>query len=339
MDYDSIALPTELSRRNRSRLKSAKKYTIKGRKEQPARIASPGGDTYILVTSHSGARLTADDAFKYCERVARRHYENFPVASLLLPRRQRRYVAAVYAFARTADDFADEGLLSPEDRLAKLDAWEEQLYACYAGKADHPIFIAMAETVARTGIPPALPAALLRAFRMDVTRHRYRSFQDLLGYCENSANPVGRLILLLFDAADETTLSLSDRICTALQLTNFWQDVALDHARSRIYIPLEDFERFGYTEDDLERRIVDNRFRALMEFQVERTRRLFREGAPLLAEVGQPLRFEIALTLSGGSAVLSKIETQGYDVLNQRPALSVGDKLSIFATTIVRGVR
>jgi phytoene/squalene synthetase len=302
MDYDSIALPTELSRRNRSRGKSVKKYTIKGRKEQPARIAYPDGDTYILNRVPSGGRLTADDAFKYCERVARRHYENFPVASLLLPQRQRRYVATVYAFARTADDFADEGSFSPEDRLAKLDAWEEQL-------------------------------------RMDVTRHRYRSFQDLLGYCENSANPVGRLVLLLFDAAHETTLSLSDRVCTALQLTNFWQDVALDHARNRIYIPLEDFERFGYTEDDLEHRIVDNRFRALMEFQVERTRRLFREGAPLLAEVRQPLRFEVALTLSGGGTVLSKIERQGYDVLNRRPTLSVGDKLSIFATTLVRGVR
>jgi squalene synthase HpnC len=283
--------------------------------------------------------LTTDDAFKYCERVARQHYENFPVASLLLPRRTRRYVAAVYAFARTADDFADEGSLPPEDRLARLDAWEEQLHACYAGKADHPIFIALGETVARTGIPPALPAALLKAFRMDVTRHRYRRYQDLLGYCENSANPVGRLVLHLFDAADETTLSLSDRICTALQLTNFWQDAALDLARGRIYVPLEDFERFGYTEDDLGRRIVDNRFRALMKFQVERTRRLFREGDPLLAEVRQPLRFEVALTLGGGRAVLSKIEMQGYDVLSHRPALSIGDKMSIFVTTLVRGVR
>ena len=283
--------------------------------------------------------MTADEAYKYCERVAREHYENFPIASLILPRQKRRYIASIYAFARAADDFADEGSLSPGDRLAKLDAWEEQLYACYAGRADHPIFIALAETAARTGIPRDLPAALLTAFRMDVTQHRYQNFRELLRYCENSANPVGRIVLHLFGADNASTRSLSDHVCTALQLANFWQDVAVDLARGRIYIPLEDFDRFEYTEIELDGKIVDDRFRNLMQFQIQRTRELFRAGAPLLAAVGQPLRFELALTLGGGDAVLSKIETLKYDVLNHRPSLSVGSKLAILATTVMRGYR
>jgi squalene synthase HpnC len=281
--------------------------------------------------------VTITDAFTYCERIAREHYENFPVASVILPHDKRRYVASIYAFARTADDFADEGSLPAAERLAQLQAWEEQLDAAYAGNATHPIFIALAETAARTGIPRELPAALLIAFRMDVTRHRYQTYQDLLGYCENSANPVGRMVLHLFNAADPRTMPLSDHVCTALQLTNFWQDLAGDYARGRIYLPLEDCERFGYTEIDLERRIHDDRFRGLMQLQVERTRGLFRAGAGLLPMTTNPLRFELALTLRGGSEILSKIERLGYDVLHRRPTLSTGDKIRILTSTLARG--
>jgi squalene synthase HpnC len=267
--------------------------------------------------------------------LARDHYENFPVASLILPRGRRRYVAAIYAFARTADDFADEGALPPEERLAKLKDWEDRLDAAYAGRASHPVFIAMAETAARTGIPRELPAALLTAFRMDVTHHRYRTFGELLEYCRFSANPVGRIVLHLFSALSEATVGPSDAICTGLQLTNFLQDLARDSEKGRLYLPLEDCERFGYTEEDLKRRTVDDRFRNLMKFQVDRTRDLFRSGISILPQVKNPLRIELDLTVRGGNEILSKIEGAGYDVLNRRPSLTTADKIRIIIMTLL----
>jgi squalene synthase HpnC len=280
--------------------------------------------------------VTIDQAFKHCERLAREHYENFPVASLLLPRGRRRYVAAIYAFARIADDFADEGSLPPEERLAKLKDWEDFLDEAYAGEATHPVFIAMAETAARTGIPRELPAALLTAFRMDVTHHRYQTFEELLEYCKFSANPVGRIVLHLFNAVSEATVGPSDAICTALQLTNFLQDLARDCDNGRIYLPLEDCERFGYTEEDLKRRTVDGRFRDLMMFQVERTRALLRKGLSILPLVKNPLRLELDLTLRGGNEILSKIERAGYDVLTRRPVLTTADKIRLISETVLR---
>ena len=169
--------------------------------------------------------------------------------------------------------------------------------------------------------------SLLQAFKMDAVKHRYRAFDELLEYCSNSANPVGQLVLHLFGQATDTTLPMSDHICTALQLTNFWQDVAIDFAKGRIYIPLEDFERFGYTEEDLARGHADDRFRALVRFQVERTRRLFQAGKPLIGMTTGRLRQELAATLSGGMAILDRIERSGYDTLSRRPTLSAGDRL------------
>jgi squalene synthase HpnC len=280
------------------------------------------------------APVTTDEAFTYCERLVREHYENFPVASLFLPRGRRRYVAAIYAFARTADDLADEGSLPAEERLAKLKEWEDHLDAAYAGRATHPVFIAMAETAARTGIPRDLPAGLLTAFRMDVTHHRYRTYGEVLEYCRFSANPVGRIVLHLFGAASDETVGPSDAICTALQLTNFLQDLARDSEHGRLYLPLEDCERFGYTEEDLKRRTVDGRFRALMQNQIDRIRDLFRKGLPLLPLVKNPLRLELDLTIRGGNEILSKIEKSGYDVLTRRPVLTAADNIRLITRTL-----
>jgi squalene synthase HpnC len=294
------------------------------RQRATLRIASPRRFAYIGAEM---ATLTDTDAFAACEALARKHYENFPVASLLLPRALRGFVAAVYAFARTADDFADEGTLPVEERLRLLDDWEEKLQACYNGDVDHPVFAALRATVRATGLPQEPLRALLRAFRMDVTRARYATFDELLGYCTDSANPVGRLVLHIFGASTAETIPLSDHICTALQLANLWQDVALDYAGGRMYIPLEDFRRFGYTEEDLARGLPDDRFRALLRFQVERTRRLFTAGAPLIGCTRGRLRMELAATLRGGRAILEGIEREGYDTLSRRPVLRRTDTM------------
>jgi hydroxysqualene synthase len=275
--------------------------------------------------------ITLESAFAECERLAREHYENFPVASLLLPGEKRPYIAAIYAFARTADDFADEGNIDPLDRLKNLDTWEEKLDACIAGNAQEPVFIALAETIRRHDIPREPLARLLQAFRMDVTVRRYADFSELSNYCVHSANPVGRLVLHVFGLANERLFGYSDSICTGLQLANFWQDVAIDQQKGRIYVPLEDFDRFGYTEHEFSRRIVDDRFRDLIRFQVERTREFFRDGAPLVEEVGGGLRKELALTIRGGEAILDKIERMRYDVLSNRPVLTTSEKLILLA--------
>ena len=266
--------------------------------------------------------------------VAREHYENFPVASLFLPRERRPYVAAIYAFARLADDMADEGTLSPEQRLKELNSWEEKLRGCYRGTADHPVFIALAETASVKQIPEKLFTDLLAAFRMDVTRFRYATFDDLLGYCHLSANPIGRLVLHVFDDADESKMALSDQICTGLQLTNFWQDVSVDRQKGRIYVPLEDLERFRYTEEEFCRAVDDGRFRDLLRFEVDRTRKLFAEGKPLVRHVTPELRFELALTWNGGMTILKKIEQAGFSVLTKRQHLSLLDKLSVFGLAL-----
>ncbi|MBX2990592.1 MAG: squalene synthase HpnC [Bacteroidetes bacterium] len=261
--------------------------------------------------------------------MARTHYENFPVASFFLPKHLRPYVAAVYAFARTADDFADEGSIPPEQRLEKLEGWQRQLDECYDGNAEDPIFIALAEVVREKKIPKQLLSDLLTAFKMDVTTNRYATFDDLMFYCRHSANPVGRIVLHLFDDASERNMMLSDSICTALQLANFWQDIGVDASKGRIYIPLEDIRRFGYTETDLLARQRDERFIGLLKFEVERTQALFNEGRPLLSEATRRLRFELALTWHGGVMILRKIERQEYNVFVRRPTITSTDKFSI----------
>jgi phytoene synthase len=261
--------------------------------------------------------LSVDESFAFCAARVRAHYENFPVG-LVVPRAKRRYVHALYAYARAADDFADEPMYEGL-RAEKLDQWEARLHAAYDGRADDPIFIALARTVADLGIPKPLLLDLLSAFRQDVVKQRYETWAELLDYCRRSADPVGRLFLLVFGYRDEALAALSDRVCTALQLANHWQDLAVDLGRGRLYAPRELRETHGVREWDLNAGRVTPEFAALMEDLVARTRALFAEGRPLCDRVGRDLRFELRLTWLGGSAILDGIERAGYDVFRRRP--------------------
>ncbi|MBI1805592.1 MAG: squalene synthase HpnC [Ignavibacteria bacterium] len=266
---------------------------------------------------------TVDEAFQYCADITNAHYENFPVASLFLPQEKRPYIQSVYAFSRVADDFADELDRTPDERLQHLDRWDEQLRLCYEGIADHPIFIALRESVKRVNIPIDPLKDLLTAFKRDVTQNRYETFEDLLSYCRCSANPVGRIVLMIFGYRDENLFSLSDHICTALQLTNFWQDIVLDREKDRLYIPLEDMRRFGYSIEQWKDEVMNDAFRLLMKHEVNRTRDLFSQGAPLPSLVERDLQLELKLVWFGGMSVLKMIERNRYDVLHSRPKLSV----------------
>jgi squalene synthase HpnC len=277
---------------------------------------------------------TVPQSFQFCEQLAREHHENFPVASVLTPREKRQYVCAIYAFARIADDYADEPGLSTAERIDGLVEWEEQLADAYRGHAHHPVFIALRETAGRFDMPAELFQGLLKAFRSDVTTNRYDTFDDVLDYCSNSANPVGRLMLLLYNYRSETMMELSDSICTALQLTNFWQDVSVDLKKDRVYIPLEDIREFGYSEEELFERQHTQPFKDLMCYQVDRTREMFREGRPLLEGVGKDLRLELRLTWNGGMRILKKIESADYSVLTDRPTLSLFDKVSLLISSL-----
>jgi squalene synthase HpnC len=242
----------------------------------------------------------------------------------------------VYAFARTADDFADEGDDSPEERLRKLDDWGNRLDASFEGKADHPVFIAIRETAMRTGIPKSLLSDLLTAFRMDVTKGRYSSSSELLQYCAFSANPVGRIILQIFNGADTDSCLLSDNICTGLQLANFAQDVSVDWAKGRLYLPLDDLSRYGYTEEEIELGTVDRRFREIMKLQVDRARGFLLAGSHLVPKAPRAIRFELALTVRGGLAILKRVEKTGFDVLRRRPVISILEKAGIVLMAIAR---
>ena len=264
------------------------------------------------------------------------HYENFPVASVLLPPAMRRHIAAVYAFARTADDFADEGSLAPQDRLALLDGWEARLHDAHAGRAQEPartgepmeaptLFVQLGATIHEKRLPVDLFAALLSAFRQDVTVHRYATWAQLLDYCSRSANPVGRIVLRIAGYDDPARDRLSDAICTALQLTNFWQDLAIDWARGRLYVPAADRTAAGASEHDLDARRMTPEWRAVLEELAARTRLLFVEGRPVCDGVRGRLRHELRLTSLGALRVLDRLERGGFDVFASRAALGAAD--------------
>src|SRR5262245_12132696 len=296
-------------------------------------------DTWNRVDQNAHPRSVAE-AFGYCERMARAHYENFPVGSLLAPKDRRKHVYSVYAFARTADDFADEGYedgeMTESRRLAALDDWERKLEDCYRGRADHPVFIALAETVRELRAPIQLFRDLLSAFKQDVVKRRYADFDEVLDYCARSANPVGRLILLLFDYREESLTGLSDCVCTALQLTNFWQDVEVDIRKDRIYLPQNDMARFGVGVDDLLEKRFSSSYAALLKFQVERTWELFNRGKSLPNLVSGRLAVELRLTWLGGTRILERIEEMGYDTLNARPKISTADKIALLVKALRR---
>ncbi len=290
-------------------------------------------------TPSAVTKYSAPEALMYCERLTKAHYETLPVGSLLVPRPLRKHVYSIYAFARTADDFADEGYenstLTETQRLAALQDWQQNLENCFAGKADHPIFIALAATVKELNLPIKPLSDLLSAFKQDVFKTRYANFDEVLDYCTRSANPVGRLILLLFGYQDERLHRLSDHICTALQLANFWQDVSVDIRKDRIYLPQEEVQQFGVTIEDLREAKFSKHFAELMKFQVERTWELFHQGRELPELVSGRLKYELRLTWFGGANILKQIEALGYDTLTQRPANSTFDKLRLLARTLM----
>jgi len=269
-----------------------------------------------------------DEARVYCERLAKTHYENFSVATWFLPRRLRQHFYNVYAYCRISDDLGDE-VGNPQQSLELLDQWETELDACYAGSPKHPVFVALAETVQQCSIPRHEFSDLLIAFRQDQTVTRFETFNDVLGYCRYSANPVGHLVLYLCGYSDAERQQLSDYTCTALQLANFWQDVFVDYGKGRIYLPLEDLRRFGVTGDDIAQRRATQQFLAMMKFEVERAREWFTRGLPLIKMVNRELAIDLELFSRGGQEILDAIEHQGFDVLKARPEISKSRKLML----------
>ncbi|HLG55542.1 MAG TPA: squalene synthase HpnC [Vicinamibacterales bacterium] len=278
-------------------------------------------------------------AYESCIRDARAHYENFPVASRLVPRHMRRHVAAVYAFARAADDFADEGQRSIEDRHRLLDGWLCRLrdaVADGAGRIARPtvagepgnteeIFVALGATIREKALPPGLFEDLLSAFRQDVTSTGYASWNEVLDYCRRSANPVGRLVLRIGDYRDQRRDGWSDAICTALQLTNFWQDMKIDFDRGRVYLPEEEMRAHGVTASDLAGGAVTPACKRALGAAVTRTRAMFADGRPLCDAVGGRLGYELRATWLGGTRILDRLEATQFDVIDHRPSLGAAD--------------
>src|ERR1700689_587766 len=277
---------------------------------------------------HSAPSLA--ESQKYCRRLARTHYENFSVATWFLPKHLRQDFLNVYAYCRISDDLGDE-VGDSAAALALLDEWQTELDACYAGTPRHPVFVALAETVKKFGIPEHEFSDLLIAFRQDQTVTRFETFDDVLAYCRYSANPVGHLVLYLCGYRDAQRQALSDFTCTALQLANFWQDGSPDYANGRIYLPLEDLRRFRVTEDDIAAQRNTSAFCDMMRFEVERARDWFCWGLPLIEQVDRDLAVDIELFSRGGQEILNAIEAQGYNVLGRRPSISKSRKLALVA--------
>src|SRR5256714_8866408 len=264
---------------------------------------------------------TLAEAQLYCARLARTHYENFSVATWFLPKRLRQHFFNIYAYCRISDDLGDE-VGDTAASLVLLDEWQRELDSCYQGAPKHPVFVALSETVRQFDIPKHEFSDLLTAFRQDQTVTRFETFNDVLGYCHYSANPVGHLVLYLCGYRDAERQQFSDYTCTALQLANFWQDVSVDYAKGRIYLPLEDLRRFGVTESEIAQRRFSAAFGELMRFEVERAREWFQRGRALIAMVERELAIDIELFTRGGEEILNCIERRDFDVLRPRAVLS-----------------
>ena len=274
-------------------------------------------------------------SYAACLSLARSHYENFPVASFLIPRDLKGPVAAVYAFARAADDFADEPGLREPERLERLADWRRRLAEAGRGRHEnHPVFWAISDILTRFDLPPEPFERLLSAFEQDVTVRRRPAFADVLDYCRRSANPVGELVLRLFRAWTPERGVRSDAVCTALQLANFWQDVTVDARKDRIYAPLEDLRMMGVSEGEYFEGPLTEAHRELISFEVDRTWRLFREGRPLADEAPGVLRYWLRAVWLGGTRILEKIEARRWDVWSARPSLSAWDGPALLARLI-----
>ncbi|MHB1037085.1 MAG: squalene synthase HpnC [Pirellulales bacterium] len=283
-------------------------------------------------------RPSLAEAQAYCRRLARRHYENFTVASRLLPRRLRQHFANVYAYCRWADDLADE-TGDPRESLALVDWWQGLLEECCRGNAHHPVFVALEATIHQFSIPAEPFTDLLTAFRQDQRVTRYETWDDLLGYCRYSGNPVGRLVLYLGECHQAEHVELSDALCTGLQLANFWQDVAGDWDRGRVYLPQADCRQFGYDESMFARREANAAFRGLLAAEVDRAEAWLRRGLPLAARMPRRLRVDVALFGHGGLAILDAIRRQDYDVWSRRPVVRKFKQLRLLARCAWRAWR
>lgn len=264
------------------------------------------------------------------------HYENFPVASVLMPTRFRRPVGLIYRFAREADDFADEGDLPPSQRLNLLDSFNHELDRIEAGQAPGIAWFAdLAQIIREHALPVQLFRDLLSAFSQDVVKERYADYADVLDYCRRSANPVGRLLLVLYGEATEQNNTWADAICSSLQLINFWQDVAIDYRKPRIYFPQDEMTQYGITENQIGHADANGTWREFMRFQVDRTRQYLHSGAPLGRVLKGRLGLEMRMIIAGGDRILTKIENVNYDVFRRRPVLKPHDWLLMLARTVV----
>ncbi len=271
---------------------------------------------------------TLEQAFAWCRHLAETHYENFHVASWFLPKALRPHFHAIYAYCRVSDDLGDE-VGDTAQSLALLDLWGRELDACYQGRARHPVFVALGETIRACSIPKDPFADLLTAFRQDQTVTRFGTMQDVLEYCHYSANPVGRLVLYACGEASAENFRLSDETCSALQLANFWQDVRVDWNKDRVYFPQEDMRRFGVSDETIAAGVATPEFRALMRHEVDATRAMFERGLPLIGRVQRDLALDLDLFSRGGLEILRAIERRDYDVLSARPAITKGTKIQL----------
>lgn len=275
-----------------------------------------------------------ESAYDICREIGTDHYENFTVVSRLTPADKRKYIYALYAFSRYTDDLGDE---LEEGNLDALDLWQEELEEAFKGnRPDNPILLALRDTARQHALSRKPFEKLIKANRMDQRNKSYSTYEELLDYCENSANPVGRIFLALFGYGDESRKALSDKTCTGLQLTNFWQDVDRDEKMGRVYIPEEDMERFGYSREKLKNRIYNDEFVELMKFEVDRARELLEEGLELVPLLDNRLKMDVRLFNQGGLKILDKIEAENYDVLHGRPTLSKGEKVWLFFSNLLK---
>lgn len=290
---------------------------------------------YIQTIGPESTAYTRREALEYTRWLATHHYENFHVVSFLLPKKLHQDFYNVYAFCRWADDLGDE-LGDPKESLRLLAWWRRELESMYRGETSHPVFVALEDTVRRHAIPMDPFDRLIRAFEQDQTVNRYRDFEEVFGYCVNSANPVGRLVLYLCGYRDTARQQLSDYTCTALQLANFWQDVIVDLQKNRVYLPLDLLEKYEYSVDELFARRFDTRFEQVMREAVEVADDLFRKGLPLIKMVDRRLALDLNLFSRGGMKILRKIGAQDYNVLQCRPYISKVERAGILVQCLLR---
>jgi squalene synthase HpnC len=285
---------------------------------------------------NSNSEQLAEIGYNQAIKLAKSHYENFPVISVLIPGNLKKDVAIIYWFARTADDFSDEGNFSQSERLEKLEAFELRLNAMLKNQPENELEAALKQTILSRKLNPDNFYNLLKAFKQDVVKNRYKDFDEVLDYCSNSANPVGRILLELFDIRHEKAFYYSDQICTALQITNFIQDTQIDYQKGRIYYPLDEMKRFEVIEKMFEMNRINLNFKKLIEFSVDRVQDYFNEGKSLLEFLSGRFKHEIAWTISGGEEILNKIRGADFDIFTKRASLTKIDYMKLFIKSFIK---